>query len=169
MLIPSTFCALANSGEIVQPLTSTLILNFVGLWIYPVSDSDLLNEFLGVLQVREFFALQKSRVKAFIQQCSDEAKPHIAYEIVEGRPDQMLESDLSFTKLTDVDSVEILLETMRQELYFTQQEKILQIILQTEPGLILRRYVSTLFYFDFYGHVFLPRHPSKFSWGRCQV
>lgn len=89
-------------------------------------------------QVQEFFATQKSRVKAYVQQCTDQAKPLV----VDDQPEQNLGIDLSFTKLTDVESVESLLETMRQELHFTQQEKLLQIILQTEPGLVLRRYFS---------------------------
>lgn len=117
--------------------------------------------------MREFFALQKSRVKAFVQQCTEEAKPHISYQIVEGQSDLMLGNDIGFTKLTDVDSVGTLLETMRQARYFTQQEKLLQIILGTEPGLILRRYILTLLHFVFYGHVLLSCHPLKFSCGRC--
>lgn len=106
----------------------------------------------------EFFDSQTARVETFVQQCLDEAKPHIAYHIVEGQPDQSLGNDIGFTMLTDVDSVEILLEAMRQEKYFTQQEKLLQIIKQTEPGLILRRYISKLFNLVFFGRVFLSSY-----------
>lgn len=78
-------------------------------------------------------------MRAFVQQFTDEAEAR-PVGISDEQSDQILMKDIGFTKLTDVDSVELLLETMRQEKYFTQQENLLQIILRTEQGLILRRY-----------------------------
>ncbi|KAG0583864.1 hypothetical protein KC19_3G167200 [Ceratodon purpureus] len=92
-------------------------------------------------QVRDFFAMQRSRVRAFVQQFTDEAEPRSG-EIGDEQLDQILGKDIGFSKLTDVDSVESLLEKMRQEKLFTQQEKLLQIILRTEQGLILRRFLE---------------------------
>lgn len=96
-------------------------------------------------QVREFFSTQRSRVRALVQQYTDEAEAR-SVEIGEERsnhtPDFPIENDIGFTNLTDLDSVELLLVTMRQEKRFSQQEQLLLIILRTEPGLILRRFLE---------------------------
>lgn len=86
-------------------------------------------------------------MRALVQQYTDEAEAR-SVEIGEERsnhtPDFPIENDIGFTNLTDLDSVELLLVTMRQEKRFSQQEQLLLIILRTEPGLILRRYVLIL-------------------------
>ena len=95
-------------------------------------------------------------MRALVQQFTDEAEPR-PVEISDEQRDHILGKDIGFTKLTDVDSVESLLEMMRQEKLFTHQEKLLQVILRTEQGLILRRYIWTLLFFGqfiMYGHVF---------------
>ena len=116
-------------------------------------------------------------MRALVQQFTDEVEAR-SVEIDDEQSDQILGKDIGFTKLTDVDSVESLLETMRQEKLFTQQEKLLQIILRTEQGLILRRYIWTLFALyhlclsfllfhlvnvDVQGNVGVPRSPDKLA------
>lgn len=87
-------------------------------------------------------------MRTLIQKCTDEAERRLV-ENADEQSQQILmsnsisEKDIGFTKLTDIASVEMLLELMRGETFFTEQEKMLQVILQTEPGLILRRYTQT--------------------------
>lgn len=87
-------------------------------------------------------------MRTLVQKCTDEAERRLV-ENADEQSQQILisnsifEKDIGFTKLTDIASVEMLLELMRGETYFTEQEKMLQVILQTEPGLILRRYTQT--------------------------
>ena len=88
--------------------------------------------------------MQKSRVRSVVEQFTDEAEPR-SDEIGDEQLDEILAKDVGFSKLTDVESVESLLEKMRQEKLLPQQEKLLQVILRTEQGLILRRYLLTSF------------------------
>ena len=94
---------------------------------------------MAFLQVRDFFAMQKSRVRSVVEQYTDVAEPR-SDEIGDAQLDEILAKDVGFSKLTDVESVESLVEKMRQEKLLPQQEKLLQVILRTEQGLILRRY-----------------------------
>lgn len=87
-------------------------------------------------------------MRTLVQKCTDEAERRLVENADEQSQQTLIansisEKDIGFTKLTDIASVEMLLELMRGEIYFTEQEKMLQVILQTEPGLILRRYTQT--------------------------
>jgi hypothetical protein len=103
---------------------------------------------LHLMQVREYFVTQRSRLRNLVQKCSDVGERNLVtnaeVQLQQPPSTATAESNIGFTKLTDGESVDMLLELMRSERTFKGQGQLLQVILQTEPGLILRRYEWSL-------------------------
>jgi hypothetical protein len=101
---------------------------------------------LHLMQVREYFVTQRSRLRNLVQKCSDVGERNLVtnaeVQLQQPPSTATAESNIGFTKLTDGESVDMLLELMRSERTFKGQGQLLQVILQTEPGLILRRFLE---------------------------
>ncbi|CAN5951480.1 unnamed protein product, partial [Sphagnum jensenii] len=97
-------------------------------------------------QVREYFVTQRSHLRNLVQKCSDVGERNLVtnaeVQLQQPPSTATAESNIGFTKLTDGESVDMLLELMRSERTFKGQGQLLQVILQTEPGLILRRFLE---------------------------
>jgi hypothetical protein len=101
---------------------------------------------LHLMQVREYFVTQRSHLRNLVQKCSDVGERNLVtnaeVQLQQPPSTATAESNIGFTKLTDGESVDMLLELMRSERTFKGQGQLLQVILQTEPGLILRRFLE---------------------------